>query len=141
MDRRFVKQANHVHTKDKLSGAEDRPNEGQQAAQAVGERRPLRILVAEDSEPDTQLLMHALRRGGEERTLRDEKRTTDLRAANLKLQNVIEERKRLENELLEIAENERRRIGFDLHDDLGQKLTGVSLMLKGLEQRLATEHH
>jgi signal transduction histidine kinase len=64
-----------------------------------------------------------------------------LRAANLKLQNVIEERKRLENELLEIAENERRRIGFDLHDDLGQKLTGVSLMMKGLEQRLAASQH
>jgi signal transduction histidine kinase len=46
------------------------------------------------------------------------------------------ERKRLENELLEIAENERRRIGFDLHDDLGQKLMGVSLLLKALETNL-----
>src|SRR5205085_8998625 len=58
-----------------------------------------------------------------------------------KLQNVIEERRRLETELLEIAENERRRIGFDLHDDLGQRLTGLLLMLKGLEQRLVNEDH
>jgi len=82
-----------------------------------------------------------LRRAHEELEIRVEQRTADLRAANLKLENVIQERKRLENELLEIAENERRRIGFDLHDDIGQKLTGLSLMLKGLEQRLSNEDH
>jgi signal transduction histidine kinase len=82
-----------------------------------------------------------LRRAHEELEMRVQSRTADLEAANLKLRNVIEERKRLENELLEIAENERRRIGFDLHDDLGQKLAGVSLMAKGIEQRLTTERH
>ncbi len=82
-----------------------------------------------------------LRRAHEELELRVEQRTAALRAANLKLENVIEERKRLENELLEIAENERRRLGFDLHDDLGQKLTGLSLMIRGLQQRLAGERH
>jgi signal transduction histidine kinase len=82
-----------------------------------------------------------LRRAREELEMRVESRTADLQAANFKLHNVIEERKRLENELLEIAENERRRIGFDLHDDLGQKLAGASLMAKGLEQRLAAERH
>jgi signal transduction histidine kinase len=82
-----------------------------------------------------------LRRAHEDLELRVERRTADLKAANQKLENVIEERKRLENELLEIAENERRRIGFDLHDDLGQKLTGMALMMKGLERRLATEGH
>jgi signal transduction histidine kinase len=69
------------------------------------------------------------------------RRTQDLQAANLKLQNVIAERKRLESELLEIAENERRRIGLDLHDDLGQKLTGLSLMTKGIEHKLAIDRH
>jgi signal transduction histidine kinase len=83
----------------------------------------------------------ALRRAHEELELRVEQRTAALKAANLKLQNVLEERRRLENELLEIAENERRRIGFDLHDDLGQKLTGVSLMVKGLEQKLHSQQH
>ncbi len=82
-----------------------------------------------------------LRRAHEELELRVERRTAALKAANRLLENFIEERKRLENELLEIAENERRRIGFDLHDDLGQKLTGVSMMIKGLEQRLSAESH
>jgi PAS domain S-box-containing protein len=63
-------------------------------------------------------------------------RTADLTAANAELQKQMKERRRLENELLEIAENERRRIGFDLHDDIGQKLMGVSLLLKALETNL-----
>jgi signal transduction histidine kinase len=81
-----------------------------------------------------------LRRAHEELELRVEKRTADLRAANQKLRDVLEERKRLENELLEIAENERRRIGFDLHDDLGQKLTGMLLIARALEQRLVRKN-
>jgi len=80
-----------------------------------------------------------LRRAHEELETRVEKRTADLKAANLRLQKGLEERRRLENELLEIAENERRRIGFDLHDDLGQKLTGASMLIKALEQKLAAE--
>src|SRR5207244_3447733 len=77
----------------------------------------------------------------DELEMRVEKRTADLKAANQKLRNVLEERKQLENELLEIAENERRRIGFDLHDDLGQKLTGILLLSRALEQRLAHQRH
>jgi len=82
-----------------------------------------------------------LRRAQEELEARVEQRTAALKEANQKLRDVLEERKRLETELLEIAENERRRIGFDLHDDLGQKLTGMLLIARALEQRLTRENH
>jgi signal transduction histidine kinase len=82
-----------------------------------------------------------LRRAHEELEARVEQRTAALKEANQKLRDVLEERKRLETELLEIAENERRRIGFDLHDDLGQKLTGMLLIARALEQRLSRETH
>jgi PAS domain S-box-containing protein len=49
----------------------------------------------------------------------------------------ISERKHLEKTILEISETERRRIGQDLHDGLGQHLTGVAFMGKALEERLA----
>jgi two-component system CheB/CheR fusion protein len=49
----------------------------------------------------------------------------------------ISERKRLEKTILEISETERRRIGQDLHDGLGQHLTGVAFMGKVVEDRLA----
>ena len=45
-------------------------------------------------------------------------------------------RKRLERELLEISEREQRRIGQDLHDGLGQHLTGLAGLMKGVEQKL-----
>jgi PAS domain S-box-containing protein len=79
----------------------------------------------------------ALRRANDELETRVFKRTADLKTANAKLQTSISERKRLEHELLEITEKERRRIGLDLHDDLGQKLSGIAMMTKGLELKLA----
>jgi PAS domain S-box-containing protein len=48
----------------------------------------------------------------------------------------ITERKRLEHEILEVASRERQAIGRDLHDGLGQELTGVALMLRGLATRI-----
>jgi PAS domain S-box-containing protein len=48
----------------------------------------------------------------------------------------IRERRRLEREILEISSKERQRLGQDLHDGLGQQLTGIALMSKALEERL-----
>ncbi len=48
----------------------------------------------------------------------------------------ITDRKQLEELVLDISENERRRIGNDLHDGLGQNLTAISLLTKKLEHDL-----
>lgn len=51
----------------------------------------------------------------------------------------ITEQTRLEREVISSSENERKRIGHDLHDGLGQELTAVSLTLQALSLKLARE--
>src|SRR3977135_4117250 len=53
--------------------------------------------------------------------------------------NDVTERKRLEREIIEIANREQQRIGSDLHDGLGQDLTGIALMLRGVSAQLRKE--
>ena len=53
--------------------------------------------------------------------------------------NDVTERKQLEREIIEIANREQQRIGSDLHDGLGQDLTGIALMLKGVVSQLRKE--
>jgi PAS domain S-box-containing protein len=48
----------------------------------------------------------------------------------------ITERNRLEKTILEISAREQQRIGQDLHDDLGQQLTGISFLCKAQERKL-----
>jgi len=48
----------------------------------------------------------------------------------------ISERRRLEAELLEAGERERQHLGQELHDGIGQELTGVASLLQALEARL-----
>lgn len=65
------------------------------------------------------------------RTLEDAvaERTADL-------QQEIRRARELEREVANIAESERRRIGRELHDDLGQQLTGISLSAQALAEAL-----
>jgi PAS domain S-box-containing protein len=49
----------------------------------------------------------------------------------------ITERKALEEAILNISATEQRRIAQDLHDGLGQHLTGIAFMSKVLEQKLS----
>jgi PAS domain S-box-containing protein len=51
----------------------------------------------------------------------------------------ISDRKRLEREILEISDQEQLRIGQDLHDGLGQHLTGIALLAKVLSSELMAE--
>jgi len=121
-----------------MAGAHDYVMKDRLARLAPAVERELREAEVRRARRETE---NALRRAHEELEMRVEERTADLHEANLKLKHVLQERQRLENELLEIAENERRRIGLDLHDDLGQKLTGVCMMMKGLEHQLIAQKH
>ena len=47
----------------------------------------------------------------------------------------------LQRQLLDSTDTEQRRIGHDLHDGLGQHLTGIAFMSKLIEQRLAARQH
>jgi PAS domain S-box-containing protein len=51
----------------------------------------------------------------------------------------ITERKRLERAIVSISEEERQWIGRELHDVLGQQLTGISLLSKALARTLAAQ--
>ncbi|MCE5210441.1 MAG: PAS domain S-box protein [Deltaproteobacteria bacterium] len=44
--------------------------------------------------------------------------------------------KKLEKEVLDTSERERQKIGYELHDDLGQHLIGIDVMTKVLRDRL-----
>ena len=51
----------------------------------------------------------------------------------------VTERKRMEREIVEVSSREQQRIGEDLHDGLGQHLTGITFMTKVLERKLAAK--
>lgn len=53
----------------------------------------------------------------------------------------VTEQRRLEQEVLRISEHERRRIGQDLHDGLGQMLTGIGLISKNHARQLKEDGH
>lgn len=54
--------------------------------------------------------------------------------------NDVSDRKLLEREILEVSSHEQQRIGNDLHDGLGQELTGVALMLRALSARVDRDY-
>lgn len=63
-------------------------------------------------------------------------RTRELQASKTALEQVMHERMRLETEILDIAAREQHRMGRDLHDSVGQKLSGGVYMTKALHRKL-----
>ena len=79
----------------------------------------------------------ALRRAHDELEQRVRERTAELSTANTQLTEQIAERRRAEEELrrlshrlVEVQESERRGIARELHDEIGQILTGLKLALE-----------
>jgi signal transduction histidine kinase len=67
--------------------------------------------------------------------------THRLAANNLRLQEEIGRRRKLERQILAVAESEKQRISLELHDGLGQHLTGVSFVARTLADKLRTVDH
>jgi len=53
----------------------------------------------------------------------------------------ISVRKHLEKEIIDISSLEQERIGRDIHDGVGQQLTGLTMLAHSLEKRLAASGH
>jgi len=64
-------------------------------------------------------------------------RTKELQSANQRLSEAMHDRMRLEHEILEISEREKQQVGQDLHDSLGQKLTGAVFLSRALASHLS----
>jgi signal transduction histidine kinase len=68
-------------------------------------------------------------------------RTSEISRQNARLTDEVTQRRQLQQEILTIASEEQRRIAGWLHDDLGQRLTGLSLGVKTLERELESTAH
>ena len=67
------------------------------------------------------------------------------RAQRARLEKLVAERtaelRSLERELIDISEAERRKIGQDLHDSLGQQLAGIAYIARVLQKKLQESPH
>lgn len=126
---------------------------GYTAAEAIGQ--PLAIIVPPDGLKEFERTMERLRSGKRVEEFETICRRKDgamievsVTASPIKdahgrvtaasaIARDITERKRLEKEILQIGTNERRRIGHELHDGLGQVLTGIAFKARALQERLA----
>ncbi|MGI9114227.1 MAG: hypothetical protein DLM52_12685 [Chthoniobacterales bacterium] len=60
----------------------------------------------------------------------------ELAKALARVQVEVEHRRRLETQLLTAVEEERERLGRDLHDDLSQRLAGIAMMMDSIGKQL-----
>src|SRR5581483_6019290 len=121
---------------------------GYTAAEAVG--RPIHMLCPPDRLEENQRNLAEVRRGVhlahfETSRLRKDGRRIDVSLSISPISDAagkvvgaaaiardVTERKTLQREVLEIAAREQRRIGQDLHDDIGQELTGLGMLAQRL---------
>ena len=78
----------------------------------------------------------ALRRSREQLEELVQQRTNALHEANVELQDEINLRKGLEEQILEISDREQQRLGQELHDGLCQQLTAIGFMARATALRL-----
>jgi len=102
----------------------------------IGTANEMQVLASITDITERKRIQDVLVRGRHELEIRVQERTAELAITNETLKSEIIERKRLEKSILEISEKEKGRIAQDLHDGLGQHLTGVAFLSKVLERKL-----
>lgn len=128
---------------------------GYTAAEAVGQ--PITILCAPEHREDIFRNLERVKRGihiehFETTRIRKDGRKIDISLSISPIRGAsgeaigasaiardITEHKTLQREVLEIAALEQRRIGQDLHDGIGQELTGLTMMTQRLSDELTRE--
>ncbi len=61
-----------------------------------------------------------------------------MKSARIRAEASAQEAHELQQRVIEISDAEQRRIGHDLHDGLGQHLTGIALLARRFQERLTT---
>jgi PAS domain S-box-containing protein len=109
------------------------------AVAVMASDQPPRIVVVMEDITERKRMQIALHQARDELEIRVKERTAALDAANKTLNEEMAQRRRLEREIIEISEDAQTHIGQELHDGLGQILTGVAFICKGLEKKLADQ--
>jgi PAS domain S-box-containing protein len=102
----------------------------------IGAANDMQVLASITDITERKRIQDDLLRARRELEVRVQERTAELAITNKTLRTEMIERKRLEKSILEISEKEKGRIAQDLHDGLGQHLTGVAFLSKVLERKL-----
>ncbi|HET7536975.1 MAG TPA: response regulator [Candidatus Didemnitutus sp.] len=112
-----------------------------ESLQAAKERVPFIVVTGQG---DEKIAVEVMKRGALDYVMKDTalldllpavvQRALAGVAQQAALAEAQRERRRLEDEIFAVTERERSKIGADLHDDLGQRLTAMELMCAGLKE-------
>ena len=97
------------------------------------------IIAAIRDVTDVKDIENALKELNQSLEQKVEERTAELATANVSLDELSQERGELYTALLDAQEEERTRISRDLHDSVGQSLTGILLYIDELEKQVGGE--
>ena len=95
------------------------------------------LLAAVNAGREKALL--ALKSSNESLERQVQKRTDELSRINLELHAALAERLRLQMEMNQISEERQKMIGQELHDGLGQQLTGIAFLTSSLHETLGAK--